>query len=196
MSRSPRMTPPRARIASATVVLAMLLLAVPATTASAAAPRRHVDAEQLGLVLLNCTRSGGWVRADGSCKGYDSGVYSERLPALRLHDGISRKVAFRWAKAMVKAKVCDHVIPGKPGLSSRFSAAGFDFRLYGENVGCGWGRSKATDMVIATHRSMQAEKGTGGWHWRNMKNSGFVSLGIGVATLGGMTTIVYDFYGR
>jgi len=201
MSWMPRTASRRRWLASLTVVLAVILLAVPTTMAWAAgpqrhAPRRHVEAELLGLALLNCTRTGGWVRADGSCDSYDSGIYSKRLPALTLHKGISRKVAFRWAKMMVNAKVCGHVIPGKPGLSTRFSAAGFKSRLYGENVGCGWGRSKAAAMVIATHRSMQGEKGSGGWHWRNMKNARFVSVGIGVATMGGMTTIVYDFYGR
>jgi hypothetical protein len=186
------------RVATAALVLALTLLLARAGagTVSAATPQRHEEAERLGLALLNCTRSGGWVRADGSCKGYDTGVYSRRLRALRLHDGISRKVAFRWAGQMARADLCDHVIPGQPELSSRFSSAGYRDGYIGENLGCAWGSMAVADMVIATHRSMQAEKGTRGWHWRNIKSSNFKSVGIGVATLGGIATIVYDFYGR
>lgn len=164
--------------------------------ASAKAPQRHADAERLGYALLNCTRSGGWVRADGTCEGYGSGTFSAALPDLRLHRSISRRVAFRWASEMVRAKVCDHVIPGQPVLGLRFSSAGFGYQYLGENVGCGWGAMSAEDLVIAAHLAMQAEQGNGGWHWRNMKNQRYKGVGIGVATLGRMTTVVYDFYGR
>lgn len=175
-------------------------------------PQRHRDAEQLGLSLLNCTRTGGWVRADGTCKGGDAGASSsgpesvlEPVPEsaaasapepLRLRPRISRQVAFAWASELAVAGVCDHVLPGKPELGSRFSTAGFGGPTFGENVGCSWGSMSPADMVIRTHRSMQAEKRTRGWHWRNMTNRAFRSVGIGVASSDGRTVIVYDFYGR
>ncbi len=43
---------------------------------------------------------------------------------------------------------------------------------------------------------MQAEQPSGGGHWQNMKNAGYKSVGIGVATGNGTTMVVYDFYGK
>lgn len=188
----------RTRSGPVAICLAFLLAcgAWPALAGEAGkTPQRITQAELLGLALLNCTRTGGWVRADGSCRIRELAVGASPAPALVLHKGISSKVAFRWAGELVKASVCDHVIPGKPVLSSRFKSAGFNYPYFGENVGCGWGGS-VEQMVIATHRSMQAEKGTRGWHWRNINNPQFKSVGIGVATLGRQVAIVYDFYGR
>jgi hypothetical protein len=180
-------------VAVTLLVLALLVLARPAAAGSAG---RSPSAEDLAFSLLNCTRSGGWVRADGTCKGGGTGTYSALLPELERQPVVSKKVAFRWASEIIAADVCDHVLPGRPLLDARFSVAGFRFSYVGENVGCGWGSSTPEQVVIATHRSMQAEKGTGGWHWRNMKNPGFVGVGIGVAVLDGRTTVVYDFFGR
>jgi hypothetical protein len=187
-------------IAITLLVLLLLVISRPAVAAAqpavAGTPRRHQAAEDLGLALLNCTRTGGWVRADGTCKGGGTGTSSALLPELIRNDAVSKKVAFRWASEIIAADVCDHVLPGRPVLDTRFSTAGFRFAYVGENVGCGWGSASAEEVVIATHRSMQAEKSTGGWHWRNMKDRDFMGVGIGVATLDGRTTIVYDFYGR
>lgn len=160
-----------------------------------AAPGRDVEAERLGLRLLNCTRTGGWVRVDGTCKGRATGTYSPYLRPLRLHDGISSLVAFGWASELIKAKVCGHVIPGQPDLQVRLAAAGFLDASFGENVGCWWSDMPPRNVVIAVHRLMQAEKAYDGGHWRNMKNPGYRSVGIGVATAAGRTTVVFDFYG-
>lgn len=181
---------------SALLVQASIGSAVADTTPPGDTPQRHPEAEQLGLSLLNCTRTGGWVRADGTCKGGDSGTYSSRLEPFRLRPRISRQVAFAWAGELAVAGVCDHVLPGRPELGFRFSAAGFAGPTFGENVGCSWGGMSPLDMVIRTHRSMQAEKRTRGWHWRNLKDRAYRSVGIGVASIDGRTIIVYDFYGR
>lgn len=160
-----------------------------------AQPERDVEAELLGLRLLNCTRTGGWVRVNGTCKGRATGTYSPYLRPLRLHDGISSLVAFGWASELVKAKVCGHAIPGQPDLQVRLAAAGFPGASFGENVGCWWSDMPPRDVVVAVHRLMQAEMAYDGGHWRNMKNPGYRSVGIGVATMAGRTTVVFDFYG-
>lgn len=160
------------------------------------APLRHGSAERLALRLLNCTRTGGWVRADGTCRGRGSGKHSRRMPPLRRHAGISSRVAFPWSAELVRAQVCAHNIDGLPEVGRRFAQAGFQHAYFGENIGCAWGGMSVRDMVIRTHVSMQAEKRDSGGHWRNMKNRGYRSVGIGVASLDGWTTIVYDFYGR
>jgi uncharacterized protein YkwD len=97
---------------------------------------------------------------------------------------------------MVRTDVCGHVIPGRPGLAARMAAAGFGRDAAGENVGCAWGPVSAEHVVVMTHRAMQAEQRSGGGHWRNIKDRDYKSVGIGVARVGGMTAVVYDFYGR
>ena len=84
--------------------------------------------------------------------------------------------------------------PGKPDLVQRFRRKGFLYWRYGENIGCGGGDPKR--LVLLTHRMMQAEKSYNGGHWKNMKNRAFKSVGIGVATNGDTTMVVYDFYGK
>jgi hypothetical protein len=158
-------------------------------------PLRDTEAELLALRLLNCTRTGGWVRVDGTCKGRATGTYSPYLRPLRLHEGISSLVAFGWASELLKAKVCGHVIPGQPVLQVRLASAGYVDASFAENVGCWWSDKPPQDVVITVHRMMQAEKAYDGWHWRNMKNPRYRSVGIGVATVAGRTTVVFDFYG-
>ena len=182
-------------IAYATVV-AMLLTLVAVAPASAGDVTRVSAAEKYAHKLLNCTRTGGFVTKNGSCRGYGSGDYSDRRPALRLHKGISNKVAWPWARALVTHDVCGHVIPGKPTLTQRMRNKGFRYWYYGENVGCGWSTADATAVVLATHRAMQAEKKYQGGHWKNIKNRGFKSVGIGVAMGDGRVMVVWDFYGK
>ena len=167
-----------------------------AAQAEAPTPQRDVEAELLGLRLLNCTRTGGWVRADGTCRGRATGTYSPYLRPLRLNEGISSFVAFGWASELVEAQVCGHVLPGLPELPMRLASAGYDAPSFGENVGCSWSSLSTRQVVIGAHREMQAEKSYDGGHWRNMKNPAWRSVGIGVATLEGRTIIVFDFYGR
>lgn len=175
------------------VALAASLLA-PASAQTEIA--RVVDTEAYALSLLNCTRTGGWVTEDGTCLDRGSGEFSAARPALRRHKGISREVAWPWARALVAHQVCGHSISGKPELPKRFSRKGYRYWLIGENVGCGWGHGDPRDVILATHLSMQAEKADKGGHWKNMKYRGYKSVGIGVATGNGVTMVVYDFYGK
>jgi len=189
------MSTSRVRLASIVTATALLMAVSAVGPASAATPQRHFAAEKLAMRLLNCTRTGGWVQADGICVGRGTGQHSAYVKPLRRSKEISRRVAFRWAREMAKADVCGHVIAGKPELRQRLASKGFRHNYYGENVGCMWGGTPR-EMVIRTHRAFQDEKGGGGWHWRNIKNAGFKSVGVGVASIGGSTRVVYDFYGR
>ena len=186
-----------ARIGSLSVMLGLLLAVAVAIPASAEVSVARVgSAETYALSLLNCTRTGGWVEADGSCSDRGSGAHSDYRKPLPRHSGISRKVAWRWARALVNKNVCGHVIAGRPELGARLARRGFRFSYYGENVGCGWGYGSANDVILATHLAMQAEQSYGGGHWQNMKNTSYKSVGIGVATGNGTTMVVYDFYGK
>lgn len=180
---------------SLAISLALLLTLSLVGTASAVEPVKRIqNAEQYALSLLNCTRSGGFVKADGTCLGRGSGKYSASRKPLRLHKNISTKVAWPWARAMVVNKVCGHTIAGKPSVPQRFRNKGFRYYYIGENVGCAGGGTPK-QAVLMTHRMMQAEKSSRGGHWKNIKNPAFKSVGIGVASRYGRTMIVWDFYG-
>ncbi|MBX3030085.1 MAG: hypothetical protein KF809_07980 [Chloroflexi bacterium] len=182
----------RARAFLIAVITSVSLLLVPAAPTVAKAP--YKDLERFALSLVNCTRTGGWVRANGTCKGRGSGTHSAYRKPLKLHGGISSAVARPWAKRIASADHCGHTI-GSSDVDGRFRKAGYRHATNGESVGCSSGYT-VRQMVIRTHRMMQAEKSYGGWHWRNMKNGDFKSVGVGIAKVGRETRVVYDFYGK
>jgi hypothetical protein len=193
------MTRVPARLLSLATVLSLVLgvSAVGPAVGADTSVHRATNAERYALKLLNCTRTGGWVKADGSCKGRFSGKYSAYRKPLRLHRKISNRVAWPWSRTLVVNNVCGHSIAGAPQLSQRIRFPGYRATSYGENVGCGWGYgNQAKKLVLAAHRAMQAEKSYNGGHWRNMKNGRYKSVGIGVAVRNGTVMVVYDFYGR
>ncbi len=143
--------------------------------------------ETYGLRLLNCTRTGGWVLSDGTCRGYGTGHYSKYVAPITRSAGISN-VARSWARKIATSGACAH---GDPG--ARLRAAGYRNWRWGENIGC-WDLASAYKSVLAAHRQMQAEKATNGGHWRNMKNAAFKYVGVGVWRANGHTRIVTDFY--
>jgi len=176
------------------VLIALLtaLLVVPAMPA--AAGNRYPRLERLALSLMNCTRSGGWVQEDGSCTGRDSGRFSPYVKPIPLSDGISDKVARPYALRLARADACMHTLAGT-SIDHRFTAAGLRGTTNGESIGCSNGYT-VRQMVIRTHRMMQAEKSYNGWHWRNMKDRDWKRVGIGVAAWGSESRVVYDFYGH
>ncbi len=186
----------RSRFLASAVALLLVLGSYATVTASGDTPVRVSGAEKLALSLLNCTRTGGWVAENGSCKGRGSGKYSHERAPLHRSRGISTKVAWPWSRALTAARSCGHVLPGEPELSGRFGLMGYRHTPQGENVGCGWGGATPRQVIIATHRAMQAEKSYGGGHWKNIKDVRYEAVGIGVSTHDGRTTVVYDFYGK
>jgi uncharacterized protein YkwD len=176
------------------IVAASLLASLFAFGASAAAPsgasaatptRDEVETYYLGL--LNCTRTGGWVQASGSCTGYGTGKYSKYVAPLKRSAGISQ-VARYWAYKIAKANACSH---GDPG--ARLRRSGYTGWAWGENIGC-YDLSSLKASVLASHRAFQAEKGSNGGHWKNIKNARFKYVGVGVWKASGHTRLVVDFY--
>ena len=55
--------------------------------------RPWYSTEQFYLGLVNCTRTGGWVLSDGTCRGYGSGRYSAYVKPLRISSSISDRVS-------------------------------------------------------------------------------------------------------
>jgi hypothetical protein len=160
--------------------------ASPAPAAAYTPP--YYAVETYYLKLVNCTRTGGWVLSDGSCKGYGSGHYSKYVAPLKLSPGLSN-VSRVWAKKLALADACKH---GDAG--GRLRASGYTSGTWGENIGCGSGYSNAHQSVLSSHLRFQAEKSSGGGHWRNIKNSAFKWIGIGVWKYSGRVRLVTDFY--
>ena len=73
------------------VVAAILALLVSglSTAPVSADTKRYQKLEWLALRLVNCTRTGGKVKENGSCKGFGSGRFSTFQKPLRMHRPIS-----------------------------------------------------------------------------------------------------------
>ncbi|HEX5827529.1 MAG TPA: hypothetical protein VFY23_08420, partial [Candidatus Limnocylindrales bacterium] len=137
----------RARIAA---IVAVALLAStfgfavaaanPAPAAAAEPP--WYDVELYYLKLVNCTRTGGWVRSDGTCAAYGTGKYSKYVAPLKLSSGLS-SVSRKWAKRLAVYNKCYH-----GDVRARLVAAGYTSWTWGENIGCRDGYSSAKRAVL------------------------------------------------
>ena len=178
----------------AVVIATAMLASIFSFALSAASPAptmaleaRWESVETYYLKLINCTRTGGWVKKDGHCDGYGSGRYSKYVAPLKASAGIAN-VARKWARHLVDENACGH---GDPG--ARLRRAGYHPSWWGENVGCN-NYAGVYDAVLQSHRSMQAEKSYGGGHWKNIKNSAYKYAGVGIWRDHGRTRVVTDFY--
>ena len=165
---------------------------IPAVTTYATLTAQWGPEELFVLGLTNCTRTGGWVLSDGSCRGYGSGRYSAYVAPLRHSAGISTLVARPYARLLAVRGQCSHFLDGDPG--DRLRRAGYRGYTWGENIGCRDGYSYARTAVLKSHLNFQAEKSSNGGHWKNIKNSKFKWIGIGVWKYGSRVRLVTDFY--
>jgi len=138
------------------------------------------------LGLMNCTRTGGWVTSTGRC----SSPGGRNVAPLRLSTGISSKVSRPYARRLAIGNDCSHFIGGSPG--DRLRRAGYSSYRWAENIGCRSGGAKAA--VLASHLNFQSERSYNGGHYRNMMNSAYSQVGIGVWVSGGRVRLVVDFY--
>ncbi len=147
------------------------------------------SAERYLLSLMNCTRGGGWVLADGSC----SSPGGSGIPALRYHDGVSDDVARPYARKLATNGVCSHFYGGDPG--DRLRAAGYTGYQWAENIGCRY-FSDPRDAAVSLVRFFQSEKtwSPPGGHWVNMMSRKYTHAGIGLWVSGGNLNFVVDFY--
>ncbi len=176
-------------VLSATILASLFAFgataAAPAPAAALTATWHDVEVYYLGL--LNCTRTGGWVRKDGTCKAYGTGTYSAYRKPLKLSSGIS-DVSRRWARRIATDGACRHGDPGR-----RLRRAGYAAYTWGENIGC-YDLASAYKSVLASHRAFQKERKTHGGHWKNIKYKRYRTVGIGVWKANGHTRLVVDFY--
>jgi len=191
----------------ATAALSMLALA-PGVSAASPGPVARTAAttlstttidkpwysvEQYYIGLANCTRTGGWVLSDGTCRGYGSGHYSGYLAPFRISTFISDRDSRPYAKLLATRALCSHTADGDPGY--RLRRIGLTHWTWGENIGCRDGYASAKAAVLASHLAFQSEKAANGGHWKNLKNARFSLIGIGIWRYGSRTRLVTDFYG-
>ncbi len=163
-----------------------------ATLTVTPAPRYWWPEEMFYLGLLNCTRTGGWVQSDGSCKGYGTGRYSTYVAPIRHSTGMSDLVSRPYARLMATKNICTHFYGGTP--LDRMRRAGYtSITNWGENIGCRTA-SYAKTAVLASHLFFQSEKSYNGGHYVNMMNAAYDRVGIGVWVSGGRVRLVVDFY--
>jgi hypothetical protein len=180
-------------IALALAVLALLAIAPAASAADTTTLSPDlVSPEAYYLRLLNCSRTGGYVNADGSCAGYGSGRYSSYVRPITFNWGLTTNVARPYAKLLATKGKCDHFLNGDPG--DRMRRAGYHPSWWGENIGCRDGSTNVYSSILASHRAFQAEKPSNGGHWRNIKNSKFQFVGIGIYRYSSRVRLVVDFY--
>ena len=151
----------------------------------------QVSPEAFYLRLLNCSRTGGYVNSDGSCAGYGSGRYSSYVRPITFNWGLTTNVARPYARLLATKGKCDHFLAGDPG--DRMRRAGYHPSWWGENIGCRDGSNVYTS-ILASHRAFQAEKSSNGGHWRNIKNSQFQFVGLGIYRYGSHIRLVVDLY--
>jgi hypothetical protein len=147
-------------------------------------------AEKYLLSLLNCTRGGGWVLADGSC----SEPGGSGITLLKYDAGISDAVARPYAKRLASAGICSHFYGGgSPG--DRLRAAGYTSYHWAENIGCRY-YNDPRDAAVGLVRFYQSEKfwSPVGGHYVNMMNRSYDRAGVGLWVTGGNLNFVVNFY--
>jgi hypothetical protein len=157
------------------------------------APPGYWAPEELFYVeLVNCTRTGGWVQSNGTCKGYGSGRYSTYVVPLRHQQHFGSTVARPFARLLATHNQCSHFYRSTP--VQRMRAANYKNTTWGENIGCRTA-SYARTAVLGSHLFFQNEKSSNGGHWRNIKNPKFRWIGVGVWKYGSRVRLVTDFVG-
>jgi hypothetical protein len=191
---------------AALVAAAATLTVAPSAGASTAAPSTvdpaalavtQIDwpwysVETYYLGLLNCTRTGGWVQTDGTCRGYGSGHYTAYVAPLRLSPLISDYVSRPYARLLAIRNLCTHTADHDPGF--RFRRVGLTHWTWAENIGCGWGYPSEKAAVLANHLAFQRERWTNGGHWQNIKSTRYTLVGVAVWRSAAKTRLVTDFY--
>jgi hypothetical protein len=183
-------TASRHRLQLAAIAAVMAALIGLSSTPAAALTTRWPAAERYALSLLNCTRTGGWVKKDGTCIDRGSGKHSQLRKPLKVKVRLADNIARPQARRVARAGYLDHDLGGS--ILKRFARAGIHCCAMGESLGHYEGKVK--DAVLAVHLMIQAEKGTGGWHWRNLKDKRFTFVGIGVWVKGNDVWVAYDFW--
>ncbi|HEX7491083.1 MAG TPA: CAP domain-containing protein [Candidatus Limnocylindrales bacterium] len=142
------------------------------------------------LSLINCTRTGGWVTAKGTCSSDSHHTLPAQAP-LVLDLGISADVARPYAKYMADRRVLSYYL-GDTTPHSRLCSAGYCGATWGENIASPYTPDR--DGMITVQVFYQNEYWCQCEHYANVMNPLFHRVGIGVWETSGTVRIVVDFY--
>ncbi len=153
-------------------------------------------AELYYLALMNCTRTGGWVTASGSCSSVTHHVMPAQNP-LSYSAAISNAVSRPYSKALADRGLLTHYLNGTT-VHSRLTAAGFPSGSWGENLSSPI--SSGAAGMIHTELYFQSEyrcqRGQCEFaHYYNIMDPYFHTAGIGVWVSHGHVRLTVDFYG-
>ncbi len=153
-------------------------------------------AELYYLKLMNCTRTGGWVTASGSCSSVTHHVMPAQNP-LSYNAAISNAVSRPYSKALADRGLLTHYLNGTT-VHSRLTAAGFPSGSWGENLSSPI--SSGAAGMIHTELYFQSEyrcqRGQCEFaHYYNIMDPYFHSAGIGIWVSHGHVRLTIDFYG-
>jgi uncharacterized protein YkwD len=170
-----------------TAASALSSIAVPEVSPEASSP--WYAAEVYVLNLMNCTRTGGWVTAEGACSsGTDHTLPAQ--PALVLDPDISAKVARPYAKYLADNNLLDHYLRDTTPRS-RLCSAGFCGSAWGENLASP--SSSGQGGMISSEIFYQNESWCRCNHYSNIMDPHFSRVGIGVWETSGVVRVVIDF---
>jgi hypothetical protein len=184
--------------------LALSLVAAPAAASTrptarvpsqpvlqATVPRPWLSEEKYAWTLVNCTRTGGWIQSNGTCKGYGSGRYSTYVKPISYAPGFSDAVPRPYARQLAIRNICTHFYAGSP--ADRIKRAGYTWiRTWGENIGCRT-TTNVKAAILGSHLFFQGEKSSNGGHWKNIKNPRYTTMGVGVWSNSNRVRLVEDF---
>ena len=178
--------------------LAALLLGIVATIVvpspiAVGLDARYAEAEAYEQTLIDCTRSGGWVREDGTCDAEDVDGRVPARPPLTVSAKVSDELARPYARLLARAGYLSHYLGGS--IDQRFARIGMADGRAGENLGHTGGLTVGVNAaVLHIHLMFQEEWSYGGWHFRNLTDGRFTQVGIGVWVKGNRTYLVLDFH--
>jgi hypothetical protein len=162
-----------------------------AAPASAAIDATYPKQERFALSLVNCLRTGGWVKADGVCIDYGTGKHATYHKPLKFSERLASEISRPQTRRLAAAGSITngHYLGGS--ISTRFKRAGITCCQYGENLGHYEASIKRS--IIWIDRQMQGE-GPGGPHYDNFRDRRYKYVGIGVWKDGRDVWVAYDFW--
>jgi uncharacterized protein YkwD len=150
------------------------------------------SSEAYMLSLINCTRTGGWVTAEGNCSSDTHHTLPAQAP-LVLDEGISDKVARPYAKLLADTDMLSHYQDDTTTRSRLCDWGGYcSGSSLGENLASP-GNYGANGMT-AVELFYQDEYPFQGGHYGNIMSPYFHRVGIGVWVSSGNVRVVVDFY--
>lgn len=142
------------------------------------------------LKLINCTRTGGWVDADGVCTSQTHHTLPAQAPVY-LDPGISDLVARPYAKYLAEKGILDHYAINDPSWRMCNWGGYCDF-AWGENIASPV--SPYLNGMVAVQIFYQNESPCACWHYYNIMSPLYHRVGIGVWVDGSHVRVVMDFY--